>query len=152
MNKKFALAWLAVFVVWMGGSFVVHGVLLHPDYVKLPNLFRPEADARQYFPLMILAHVLMSGAFVWIYSRRGEAVARSGDPLWLRHRAAYGGARVHDLLRRAAHAGHARGQADRVRRNPASYSRSGGGLPVSQQQSGLRDRRRCTNLVYPLQN
>ena len=73
MNKKFALAWLSVFVVWMGGSFVVHGVLLHPDCVKLPSLFRPEADARQYFPLMILAHVLMSGAFVWIYSRGVEA-------------------------------------------------------------------------------
>ena len=73
MNKKFALAWLVVFAVWMIGSFVVHGVLLHADYSRLPNLFRPEADARQYFPFMILAHVLMSGAFVWIYSRGVEA-------------------------------------------------------------------------------
>jgi hypothetical protein len=73
MNKKFALAWLAIFVVWMVGSFVVHGVLLHADYARLPSLFRPEADAQQYFPLMILAHVLMSGAFVWIYSRGVEA-------------------------------------------------------------------------------
>jgi hypothetical protein len=73
MNKKFALAWLAVFVVWMGGSFVVHGVLLHADYARLPNLFRQPVDARPYFPLMILAHVLMSGAFVWIYSRGLEA-------------------------------------------------------------------------------
>ncbi len=84
MNKKFALAWLAIFIVWMGGSFVVHGVLLHPDYVKLPNLFR------------------------------------------------YGGARVHDLLRRAAHAGYARGQADRVRRRAPSDSRDGRGLPLPQ--------------------
>ena len=73
MNKKFALAWLAIFVVWMVGSFVVHGVLLHADYARLPSLFRPEAEAQQYFPLMILAHVLMSGAFVWIYSRGVEA-------------------------------------------------------------------------------
>jgi hypothetical protein len=69
MNKRFAVAWLAVFLVWMAGSFAVHGVLLHDDYMKLQNLFRPDADAQQYFPFMILAHVLLSGAFVWVYVR-----------------------------------------------------------------------------------
>ena len=73
MNKKFAIAWLAVFIVWMVGSFVVHGVLLHDDYAKLPNLFRSEADSQPYFPLMILAHVVLAGAFVWIYARGVEA-------------------------------------------------------------------------------
>ena len=73
MNKKFAIAWLVIFVVWMVGSFIVHGTLLHADYAKLPNLFRPEADAQQYFPLMLLAHVVMAGAFVWIYARGIEA-------------------------------------------------------------------------------
>jgi hypothetical protein len=73
MNKKFAIAWLSIFVVWMFGSFIVHGLLLHDDYAKLPNLFRPEADAQQYFPLMILAHVIMAGAFAWIYGRGVEA-------------------------------------------------------------------------------
>ena len=73
MNKKFFMAWLAVFVAWMVGSFVVHGVLLHDDYAKLPNLFRTEADSQPYFPFMLLAHVLMSGAFVWIYARGAEA-------------------------------------------------------------------------------
>lgn len=73
MNKKFAIAWLVVFVVWMLGSFIVHGTLLHADYGKLPTLFRPEADAGQYFPFMILAHVIMAGAFAWVYSRGVEA-------------------------------------------------------------------------------
>lgn len=73
MNKKFAIAWLVVFVVWMLGSFIVHGTLLHADYSKLPTLFRPEADAGQYFPFMILAHVIMAGAFAWVYSRGVEA-------------------------------------------------------------------------------
>jgi hypothetical protein len=73
MNKRFAIAWLSIFVVWMIGDFIVHGVLLHDDYAKLPNLFRPEADAQQYFPLMILAHVIMAGAFAWIYARGVEA-------------------------------------------------------------------------------
>src|ERR1700688_4581699 len=73
MNKKFLIAWVAIFVVWMIGSFIVHGVLLHDDYSKLGNLFRTEADSQQYFPLMILAHVLLSGAFAWIYARGVEA-------------------------------------------------------------------------------
>ena len=69
MNRKFFIAWVVIFVAWFAGSFVVHGVLLHDDYARLPNLFRAEADAQAYFPLMILAHIIMSGAFVWIYSR-----------------------------------------------------------------------------------
>jgi hypothetical protein len=73
MNKRFAMAWAAVFIGWMAGSFVVHGVLLKADYAALPNLFRPEADAQKYFPLMILAHVILSGAFVWIYARGVQA-------------------------------------------------------------------------------
>ena len=73
MGKRFLISWIVLFVVWMLGSFVVHGLLLHDDYAKLPNLFRPEADAKQYFPLMLVAHVLLAGAFVWIYSRGVEA-------------------------------------------------------------------------------
>lgn len=57
----------------MAGSFVVHGTLLRNDYAKLANLFRPEADAQQYFPVMLLAHVIMAGAFTWVYSRGAEA-------------------------------------------------------------------------------
>jgi hypothetical protein len=73
MNKKFLIAWIVLFIAWMAGSFVVHGTLLHDDYAKLPNLFRPDADVQKYFPLMILAHVILAGAFVWIYTRGVEA-------------------------------------------------------------------------------
>ena len=72
MNKTFWLAWLVVFVVWFLGSFVVHGVLLHDDYMQMKGLFRSEQDAQGFFPLMILAHVFLSGALVWIYSRGVE--------------------------------------------------------------------------------
>lgn len=74
MNKKFFIAWVVIFVAWTMGSFVVHGLLLHDDYAKLPGLFRPEADAQKYFPLMLLAHVLLAGSFVWIYARGVEAL------------------------------------------------------------------------------
>jgi hypothetical protein len=73
MNKKFLIGWLVIFIAWMVGSFVVHAVLLNNDYMQLPNLFRPEADAQQYFPWMIVAHVILAAAFVWIYARGAEA-------------------------------------------------------------------------------
>jgi hypothetical protein len=73
MNKKFVIGWVVIFIAWFLGSFVVHGVLLHSDYMQVPNLFRTEADAHEYFPLMILAHVILSGALVWIYARGAEA-------------------------------------------------------------------------------
>jgi hypothetical protein len=73
MNNKLALAWVLVFVAWMIGSFVVHGVLLRADYMQLSSLFRTDADAQKYFPVMLLAHVVMAGAFVWIYARGVEA-------------------------------------------------------------------------------
>lgn len=72
MNKRFLAAWLIVFIAWMVGSFIVHGTLLHNDYAALPKLFRSEANAQRFFPLMLLAHVILAGAFVWIYSRGVE--------------------------------------------------------------------------------
>ena len=73
VNKKFIIAWIVLFIAWFMGSFVVHGLLLHSDYMLLTNLFRPESDAQKYFPLMILAHMILAGAFVWIYARGVEA-------------------------------------------------------------------------------
>jgi hypothetical protein len=73
MNKRFLIAWVVTFVLWMAGSFVVHGALLYDDYAKLPKLFRPESEAPKYFHWMIVAHVLLAGAFTWIYARGAEA-------------------------------------------------------------------------------
>ena len=79
MSKRFFVAWLILLVAWMIGSFVVHGTLLRDDYAQLTNLFRTEADSQQHFPLMILAHVILAGAFVWIYSRGVENAPWSGQ-------------------------------------------------------------------------
>jgi hypothetical protein len=79
MGKRFLIAWVVVFIAWMAGSFIVHGTLLHADYAALGNLFRSEAEAGQKFPLMLLAHVILAGAFVWIYSRGVEDSPWSGQ-------------------------------------------------------------------------
>src|SRR5580693_1445175 len=75
VNRKFFIAWIVLFVAWFIGSFIVHGVLLHSDYLQLTGLFRTEDDAHKYFALMVLAHLMLSGAFVWIYARGVEAKA-----------------------------------------------------------------------------
>lgn len=71
MDKKFLVAWLVLFVLYMVGGIVVHGMLLHDDYAA-SSLMRPEADANKLMHLMALAHLLMAGAFVWIYRRGVE--------------------------------------------------------------------------------
>ena len=71
MNAKFLIAWLVAFVLMFLGGFVVHGVLLH-DLYETTGLMRPEAEAQGLMLFMVLAHVLMAGAFVWIYARGVE--------------------------------------------------------------------------------
>ncbi len=81
MNKRFFIAWVVVFVAWMAGDFVVHGLLLYGDYAKLPSLFRSEADSQPYFPWMLLAHVILAGAFAWVYARGVQAKPWLGQGL-----------------------------------------------------------------------
>jgi len=81
MNKRFLIAWAVVLIAWFCGSFLVHGVLLGADYKGLAVLFRADADAQRYFPLMLLAHVMLAGAFVWIYARGVEAKPWLGQGL-----------------------------------------------------------------------
>jgi hypothetical protein len=71
MNKKFLVAWLVVFIVMMLGGLVIHGMLLHDEYMAT-GLMRPEAEQEGFMVWMILAHVIMAGAFTWIYARGVE--------------------------------------------------------------------------------
>ena len=71
MNKKFLVAWLLVFALYMAGGMLVHGVILGDDYMAT-GLMRTEAEAQNLMHWMILAHVLMAGAFTWIYVRGVE--------------------------------------------------------------------------------
>lgn len=87
MNRKFLIAWVVMFVAWMLGDMVVHGMLIGGDYKALAGtLYRTEADSQRLFPLMILAHVFLAGAFTWIYAKGVEA--REWLPQGLRYGAA----------------------------------------------------------------
>ena len=71
MNKSFLIAWVVIFVLWMAGGILVHGILLGPDYMAMGTM-RPEAEQQSLMGLMLLAHLILAGAFVWIYARGVE--------------------------------------------------------------------------------
>lgn len=84
MDKKFLISWVVVFVLWMAGSFVIHAVILESSYMEMPNLFRSMEETEAYSHWMLLAHIMMAGAFVWIYRRGRE------DKPWLAQGVRYG--------------------------------------------------------------
>ena len=71
MNKKFFIAWLVLFVLYMGFGILVHGILLQDDYMAM-GLMRPEEQQQGMMHWMIIAHVMLAGAFTWIYARGVE--------------------------------------------------------------------------------
>ena len=84
MNKKFLISWVVVFVLWMIGSMLIHDTWLGGDYEKLANMMRSEEDMMGLTHFMIIAHVLLAGAFVWIYQRGNE------DKPWVAQGVRYG--------------------------------------------------------------
>ena len=70
MDKKFILSVVLIFVASMILGFITHAWVLSAEY-HATGLFRPDAEAEAYFPYMLLAHVIMAFAFVWIY-RQGR--------------------------------------------------------------------------------
>lgn len=69
MDKRFWIAGIVASVLFFLLGFVVHGVLLTNDYMQIKSMFRPEKEAMDFMPVMIIAHVIMGFAFAWIYSR-----------------------------------------------------------------------------------
>ena len=70
--KKFVITFVVVLIVTTMGSFVIHAMLLQPDYQQNKDLLRTEEDAAAYFPYMILNFFAFSLAFTWIYAQGVE--------------------------------------------------------------------------------
>ncbi|MGZ5045742.1 MAG: DUF1761 family protein [Usitatibacter sp.] len=87
MNRHFVISAIAVFVATSLLDFVVHGVILGPDYAQLtPNLFRTPEDSHHYIGLMLLANLLFAFGFTWIYRQGRE------DKPWVAQGARFGAA------------------------------------------------------------
>lgn len=84
MDRKFVVSTVVVFVVWMLGSFLVHGLWLGPTYESMTNIVRPMAEQEAMMHFMLIAHLLMAASFVWIYQRGNE------DKPWLQQGLRFG--------------------------------------------------------------
>ena len=73
MGKRFLISWIVLFVRVDARQLRRPRLAAARRLRRSPNLFRTPADSQKYFPLMILAHVLLAGAFAWIYARGVEA-------------------------------------------------------------------------------
>jgi hypothetical protein len=70
--KRVAMAALACWVLYMGVSYVVHGVLLRPTYLKYTGIMRPEAQAASILPIGFAGALLGFFAFAYAYAKGYE--------------------------------------------------------------------------------
>lgn len=81
MDKRFWICGLVMSIAALLLGFVVHGLLLAPDYAALGAIYRSDADRQQYMHWMIFAHVLIGFAMTWIYVQgfsSGESSSAQG--------------------------------------------------------------------------
>jgi uncharacterized BrkB/YihY/UPF0761 family membrane protein len=70
--KRFVLSFFVMFVMLLVFGFLVHGLLLTPEYGQLPNMMRNPADGQAHMAFLIIGQVFFAVAFVWIYQRGKE--------------------------------------------------------------------------------
>src|SRR3546814_16794510 len=83
MDKRFWVCGLVMSTAALLLGFIVHGLLLAPDYAALGAMFRSDDDSRHYAHWMVLAHVLIGFAMTWI-SAQGFSDERSSSLQGLR--------------------------------------------------------------------
>lgn len=76
MSKKLMISAAVMFVMAWALSFLVHGLLLAPDYTATPGM-RPPAEAQKIIHWLILAQAIFGAAFAWVYLQGRE------DKPWL---------------------------------------------------------------------
>ena len=66
MTRKCIISAVVMFVMAWGLSFVVHGLLLGPDYYATQGM-RPPEEAQKIIYWLILAQAIFGVAFAWVY-------------------------------------------------------------------------------------
>ena len=78
LDKRFWICGTAVSFTALLLSFLIHGVLLAPDYAQLAATYRDARDGARQLPWVLLAHALLGFAMTWIFS---QGFAREGHVL-----------------------------------------------------------------------
>lgn len=82
MDKRFWICGLVVSIAALLLGFLVHGLLLAPDYGALVGtLYRGDDDSERHMHWMLVAHLLIGYAMTWIYAQGfsdGRSTAAQG--------------------------------------------------------------------------
>lgn len=73
MDIRFFVSGIVMAIASLMCGFVVHAILLHPDYAALPNVFRSDEEGMNFFHWMLLAHLMIGFALTWIYRQGVQA-------------------------------------------------------------------------------
>lgn len=68
-RKKFLVTFLVILTASTLTGFLVHGLLLRPDYQSVAQLNRPMEEQQDRFPFLLLANLSFALAFAAIYCR-----------------------------------------------------------------------------------
>lgn len=68
MDRRFWICGTVVSFAALLLSFLVHGVLLAPDYAARAHEYRDAHDGARQLPWVLLAHALLGFAMTWIFS------------------------------------------------------------------------------------
>lgn len=84
MDKRFWISGVLLTIAAGLLGFVIHGLLLKPDYAALGPIMRSDEDSAHYmFPWMLLADLAYGFGITWIY-RQGWTPGRSAIAQGLR--------------------------------------------------------------------
>ena len=64
---KFILAAVAAFLISFALGFIVHGMILRPDYLENAFMYRGDGEAMAYLPYLLLSYAVKAFAFAWVY-------------------------------------------------------------------------------------
>lgn len=76
MDIRFFVSGIVMTIASLMLGFVVHAILLHPDYTALPEVFRSDEEGMNFFHWMLIAHAMIGFALTWIY-RQGVQSGQS---------------------------------------------------------------------------
>jgi hypothetical protein len=75
-TKKLVLTIIVIFIVANLTGFLIHAILLRPDYLPIAEHYRPMGDEKMAF--ITLAYLSFAIGSVWVYAKGVENKPRLG--------------------------------------------------------------------------
>jgi hypothetical protein len=67
--KKFFIAFVVTWIWIFVFGFIFHAKIMHPYYLEISTMLRPEADFNSHFPLLVVGQGVIAFFFTMIFVR-----------------------------------------------------------------------------------